>query len=168
MTRSLKTGVAVTAALALLGGGIAYAYYTDFAVNFATARVNNPTGSLSVDVTVEGAELSPGGAGQTISWTATNNSTTTVTLTSATIQILTADGQPWYVQAGCSAADFEFVDSVGTVHASTYGYTESLGGVAVAAGETASGSPLTIRMINHPYNQNGCKGAEVPIYVNVG
>lgn len=168
MTRSLKTGVAVTAALALLGGGIAYAYYTDSAVNFATARVNNPTGSLSVSVTVDGAELSPGGAGQTITWTATNNSTTTVTLTSATIQILTTDGQPWYAPLGCSASDFEFVDSAGTVHSAAYGYTQSLGGVEVAPSNSETGTALTIRMINQPYNQNGCKGAEVPIYVNVG
>lgn len=166
MKRSLKTGAAVTAALALIGGGIAYAYYTDSAVQYATAKVNNPTGSLSVAVTVDGPELSPGGAGQTISWTATNNSTTTVTLTSATIQILTADGQTWYAPAGCSAADFEFVDAASNVY--NYGYTENLGGVVVEPGTSASGTSLTIRMINHPYNQNGCKDADVPIYVNVG
>lgn len=170
MKRSLKTGAAVTAALALIGGGIAYAYYTDSAIQYATAKVNNPTGSLSVSVTVDGDAMSPGGAGQTITWTATNNSTTTVTLTSATIQILGTDGQPWYVALGCSASDFEFVDSAGNVHSTAYGYTQSLGGVEVAPGGSASSAttPLTIRMINHPYNQNGCKNADVPIYVNVG
>lgn len=169
MKHSLKAGVAATAALALVGGGIAYAYYTDSAIGTATAQVNNPIGNLSVAVSVTGPELSPGGAGQTVTWIATNSSSTTITLSTATIQILTDKGEPWYPPAGCSASDFEWLDKDGNVQGSSFSELFGSGsGVAVEAGKTYEGSPATLRMINRPYNQNGCKGAVVPIYVNVG
>lgn len=165
MKRSLKAGVAVTATLALVGGGVAYAYYTESAIGTATAPVKATTGNLSVAVAVVGAELTPGGTGQTVTWTATNNSSQTITLTSASIEVRNADGTQWYAAAGCSASDFEFVSSGVSSGPS---FTWSLGTVEVVSGGTFTGSSVTFQMINQPYNQNGCKGAAVPLYVNVG
>lgn len=168
MKHSLKAGIAATATLALVGGGIAYAVYTDSAVGTTTVKVNNPTGNLSVAVSATGPELTPGGAGQTVTWIATNDSSTTITLTTATIQILTDKGEQWYLPGGCSASDFEWLDKDGNLQGSSFSEQFNGGsGVAVEATKTYSGS-ATLRMINSSSNQNGCKGAEVPIYVSIG
>lgn len=168
MKRSLKAGVAVTATLALVGGGVAYAYYTETAIGTATAKVNQPSGSLSVAVSVTGPELTPGGPGQTVKWTATNSSSQAITLSYASIEVRQADGQPWYPSSAagsCSASDFEFVSS-GTSSGTSYSW--SLSSVVLQPAATYESSEITFQMINQPYTQNGCKGVEVPLYVNAG
>lgn len=169
MKRSLKSWAAATAALTVVGGGLAaYAFWTDSAVySDAYATTDNPTGNLSVTASVDtSGPMWPGGPGQTVTWTATNNSSTTITLSSLAISVATADGAAWFID-GCSYSDFQFVDNNQTIFpAYSWGYSQLL------SQELTPGAQLSdtvkIQMVNSSGNQNGCKNVHVPLYVSVG
>lgn len=183
MKRSVKVGAAATVALTLVGGGVAFAYWTGTASATANATTDNPTGDVTVtSVTVTGDAMSPNGPAQTISWTAKNGSTNTVTLTRVNYEMVALDTQgnltvvssdPTAVDPSCTISDYQFGDSAGNwwyyqpYSESIYDLAGTSVGRTLAPNETVSGS-AQIRMIDTNQNQNACKGVSVPIKVTVG
>lgn len=178
MKRSLKVGAAATVALTVVGGGVAFAYWTGTASATANATTDNPTGDVTVVVNVTGDPMSPAGPTQTIEWTATNGSTNTITLTRVdyAITALDADGNltvvdPTALDTSCTINDYQLIDSTGYSH--YYGsFSESIvsdtgSAVVLASGDTVTRS-AKIQMIDTYQNQNACKGVTVPIKVTVG
>ncbi|WP_424186964.1 hypothetical protein ACOBQX_03780 [Actinokineospora sp. G85] len=152
--RSTKKRVVVVGAVAgalVLGGGLAYAYWSSTGTGSGSATTGTSTAFVVTTAAATGGPLSPGGPSQTVPFTVTNPGTGSQNLTSVVVTVANADGTPWTAVAGCSAADY----TVGTP-AVTYG--------EIAPGGNAGGT-VTITMNNLPSNQDGCKDAVVPLRV---
>jgi hypothetical protein len=148
-----KKRVAITtAALVAIGGGAAFAYWTTTGAGSGTAQTGD---SVAFDVdtqTATGGALTPGGPTQTIGFTVTNPGSGTQYLTTVTAEVANADGSDWTAIPGCSAADY-------TVSTPTFTPGE------IAAGGNKAGT-VTIQMVNaENRNQDACKKAQVPVYV---
>jgi hypothetical protein len=144
--------VAVTAILVVLGGSLAYAYWTS---SGAAGTGTATTGTSSAFVVEQGAttgpDLRPGIGTQTIDFTVTNpSSAATQTLNAVTATIAGPTGVAWSI-TGCSAADY----TVGAVTGITAG--------PMLAGESQTGH-VTLTMKDTLTNQDACKDADVPLY----
>jgi len=166
--RSKKNVAAVAVALTLVGGGVAYAYWST-GVGSAFGQTDDAT-PFDVVVTVDTTnKLSPNGAVQPITLTVTNPASAwaTETLTSVTVRVANADGTTWNSGTTCDAQEFFIVDD-GTGYYSSSGQT-IYPGVALAPGASwsypAAGGSLGIQMIDDGFNQEDCKGLQIPIFV---
>lgn len=147
-----KRIIGTTVALAAIGGGAAFAYWS------ATGKGDTAaTAGGSADFTVtasitSGADLSPGGPQQTATFEVTNPGTGVQKLSAVDVSIANTDGSLWSLTAGCSAADFLLGEP-------TFTPTE-----LEANGGKVTGT-VTLQMINRAdVNQDGCKGAAVPLH----
>lgn len=143
--------VITTAAMLAIGGGAAFAYWTSSATHEGSAKGADSVPFTITSVAGSGGALSPGGAGQTVSFTVTNPATGNQKLTAVAVSVAEAAGATWNDVAGCSAADY----SVGTPVVTTYG--------DLAPGAAVTGT-VTITMNNLASNQDACKGATVPLH----
>jgi hypothetical protein len=144
--------VAVTAILVVLGGSLAYAYWTS---SGAAGTGSASTGTSSAFVVTQdgttGPDLRPGVGTQTIDFTVTNPLTaTTQTLNAVNATIAGSTGVAWSI-TGCSADDY----TVGAVTGITPG--------PMIAGASQTGH-VTLTMKNTTSNQDACKDADVPLY----
>lgn len=137
----------------LLGGGVAYAYWSSTGTGTGSATTGDSAQFL-VNSTAGTVALTPGGPGDTIAFTVKNPGTGTQNLSKVLVTVATSTGGTFSVGAGpnppCTAADY----TLGTP-AITYG--------AIAAGATVSGT-VTIQMNNLATNQDNCKTVTVPLY----
>jgi hypothetical protein len=144
-------------AVALVGGGLAIAYWTTTGTGTGAGAVGTSTAvTVTQDSTVSG--LVPGGPADDLDFTINNGGTGPQTINSVAVsvsQVTKAVGAP---AGDCTAADF-------TVTQPNIG-----GAVALAVGDTAftsgngSGGPANtgakVSMVNDLVNnQDGCKGA---------
>lgn len=139
----------VTAALVLGGGGAAFAYWTAQGTGTGTATTGDST-PFTVTSTTSGLALTPGGPGQTVSFTVRNPGTGSQYLTSVAVTVANLDGTPWTRVANCSASDYSITNV-------------SVPNLQIASLGSFVGS-ATITMNNLNANQDGCKLASVPLY----
>lgn len=156
--RSTKAMAGIAVAVTLLGGGVAYAYWST-GYNVANAQTGGSTESFEVFVSVSGSQLSPGGGPQTVTYTVTNKTGATKALSSVYVSIANADGTVW-APSGCSANDFRFgpADNPQT-------WLSVIPGVAPLDNGQSHIGTVEFRMIDTGYNQDGCKNLSIPIRV---
>lgn len=145
-----KRIIGTTVALAAIGGGAAFAYWTATGTGNATAAAGGST-NFTVTSSVAGAPLSPNGPAQTATFKVTNPGTGGQMLSTVAVTVAGTDGSAWTAVNGCSAADF-------AVGSPNFTATE------IPAGGEVTGT-VTLQMIDRPgVNQDGCKGAAVPLH----
>lgn len=152
---TLVVGVAVVAGSA----AGAFAAFSSTGTGSGTATVGTSTTWEVTTLAATGGPLTPGGPTQDIVYEVKNNSTGNQRLTNVRISVANPDGTEWTSVAGCSAADF----SINGNPAGAF-YDDTAQAADLDAGDSAQGS-LTLQMVNTVANQDGCKGATVPLYL---
>ncbi len=137
------------AAVLLIGGGAAYAYWSSTGVGVSEVDTGSAPSFIVTSTPGTGGPLSPGGPVESVAFNVQNPSSGVLNLASVTAAVANADGSAWN-SGNCSAADF----AVGTPSI-TYGQ--------IAAGADVDGT-VTVQMINRAQNQDDCQGLVVPIY----
>ncbi|MBT2538301.1 hypothetical protein [Arthrobacter sp. ISL-69] len=144
-----KRIIVTTAALLAVGGGAAFAYWTATGTGNTTTTAG-ASSNFTITSSVTGGALSPNGPTQTFTFVVTNPGTGVQKLSAVAATVAATDGTAWTAVANCSAADF-------TVGTPTFTATE------IPANGTVTGT-VTLQMIDRPgVNQDGCKGATVPL-----
>jgi archaellum component FlaG (FlaF/FlaG flagellin family) len=147
-------GVAAAAVAVAVGAGVAVAYWTDSGSGSSTATTGTSTNfQVTVTPTAGNAALTPGGPTDAYTFTVKNNGTGNQNVSAVTVTVANSDGTTWTSVAGCSAADYQISGATVT-------------GADLAAGASTTGS-FSVQMKDGAGNQNGCKGATVPLYVSV-
>ena len=150
-----KRIIITTAALLALGGGAAFAYWTATGTGDTTTAAGTSSNFTIASTVSAGAALSPGGPGKTVTFTVTNPGTGVQKLSTVTAAVAGTDGGAWTPSSGCSKDDF-------TVGTPSFTVTE------IAPGASVTGT-VTLQMINRTtVNQDGCKGAVVPLHFVAG
>jgi hypothetical protein len=150
VTGRKKRIIITTAAILAVGGGAAFAYWTATGTGNTTATAGT-SANFTITSTVAGGALSPNGPPQTVTFTVTNPGTGVQKLSTVTAAVADTTGAAWTAVTGCSAADF-------TVGTPTFAVTE------IPASGTVTGT-VTLQMIDRTgVNQDGCKGATVPLH----
>ncbi|WP_458781313.1 hypothetical protein [Arthrobacter sp. D3-16] len=107
--------------------------------------------NFTIASSVAGDPLSPNGPIQTATFTVTNPGTGVQKLTNVVVTVAGTNGAAWTAVSGCSADDFV----VGKPNFTTTG---------IEAGKSVTGT-VTLQMVDRPgVNQDGCKGAAVPLH----
>jgi hypothetical protein len=140
--------------IALLGAGVAFAYWT--AGGSGTGSATTGTGSdITANQTSVVAGLAPGGAAQDISGDFTNDTGAAVHVNTVTVSIGTVTKAAGAPAGGCTAADYTLANAVSTVDADVPTGT---------GGSWGTTDTPTIAFNNDPAtNQDGCKGATVAL-----
>lgn len=152
-TKKRLTIILVTAAVLVVGGGVAFAYWTSTGTGTGAATTGTSTAFVVTSSAPTGGPLTPGGPAQTVAFNVNNPSSGIQNLASVTVTI--AEGvvagvpTPWDDVPGCSAADY------------TIGTPDFDPGDIPAGGDLAG--TVTITMNNLGSNQDACKGATVPL-----
>jgi hypothetical protein len=142
MSRNGYIALGAAGAALLLGGGVAFAFWTSSGTGTGTAAAGT-TGSVTVAQNGSITGLYPGGPGQTIAVDITNPNAGAVTLAGVTATVVDTSN------VGCTAADF-------TISGPVYA------GGSIAGGATVTASAATIQMVNEAArNQDACKGVTV-------
>lgn len=152
-----KRIIITTAAMLSIGGGAAFAYWSAAGTSNTTASAAAEAATYTVTSSVAGAALSPGSAAQTVTFTVKNESNGGQRLANVAVGVADVNGDAWTAVSGCAAADFTVGPAL-------------VAGLPFAATEIASGATLTgtvtLQMNNRAgVDQNGCKGALVPLHV---
>lgn len=146
--RNKRTAI-VTAALVVVGGGAAFAYWTSVGTGTGSATTGSSTDFTIASEAPTGNPLAPGGTAQSIAFTVTNPGNGSQILQNVEVTVANADGSPWAV-TGCSMLDY------------------SVGEPAIEYGEIAPGGSLsgtvTLTMNNLASNQDACKDKTVPLH----
>jgi len=153
---ALVVGIAVAAALSVG----AYAYFTSTGNGSGSASVGTSTTWAVTTLPATGGPLTPGGPTESITYKVKNNSTGYQNLASVALSVANADGSAWSAVSGCSKNDFS-ID--GASAGATFNDTAQA--ADLAPGATATGS-ITLQMVDSGSNQDGCKGATVPLYLS--
>lgn len=137
-------------AVALVGGGLAVAYWTTTGTGTGAGAVGTSTAvTVTQDSTVSG--LVPGGPADDLDFTITNPGDGPQTINSVTVSIsgITSSGS-------CTVADFAITQpTLGPVELAVGANTVTSG-----AGGSFANTGAKVSMINRAaVNQNGCKGA---------
>jgi hypothetical protein len=149
MRNSKRIKIVAGGTAVLMGGGIAFAYWTSNGAGKGSASTGTDTPWAVTSDAASGGLLTPGGPTQTVAFHVKNNNTGVQRLQAVAVSVANADGSPWS-SGSCDAADF----SVGTP-------TFTSGDVA--SGATTDGT-VTISMNNNNENQDDCRGLTVPLY----
>lgn len=148
--KSKKVLAVGVAAVTVISGGAAYAYWTTTGSGTGSATSDAVTEAVTVLQTSVLTELYPGGAAQTLSGTFSNPNAGAVyvgTVTVAISSVTLATG----ATGTCAAADYALDANPMTINAD------------VLADDTSTWSGATLQMNNTGLNQDGCKGATVNV-----
>jgi hypothetical protein len=151
MRKTQKSAVVIGSTVALIGGGMAFAYWTTSGTGTGSATTGTSSSWAVTTGLATGGPLSPDGPSQSIAFHVKNNNTGVQHLSSVVVTVANADGSAW-TSGNCSMADY------------TVGTPVFTGG-DVASGATVDGT-VSIAMNNLSTNQEDCKGVTVPLYVN--
>ena len=139
----------VVLGLLLVGGGVAFAYWTVTGAGTGTGTTGNNV-AITVNQTSTITNLRPGGAAQTLSGNFTNPNPGPVYVTSVTASIASVTKAAGAATGTCDATDY------------TLGNTTMTVGTEVPAGTNQGAwSGATIAFNNKATNQDACKGATV-------
>jgi hypothetical protein len=149
MQKKFKRGIVVGATtVALVGGGVAYAYWTTSGSGTGSAATSAGAANLAIAQTSTISNMYPGDGPQTIAGTVTNNASNSAYVAKVTVSI-TSVTQAQGATGTCDASDY------------TLSSPDMAIGKDVAAGASTSFSGATIQFNNKASNQDGCKGATV-------
>jgi hypothetical protein len=150
-TGRTKRIAVITAVLMLVGGGIAFAYWTT--TGTGTGSATSGTGdTITVNQTSVITDVNPGAAPQTLSGTFTNTTDSAYTVSSLTATVDSVTTSP--AGGDCEADDYVIAGTA------TFG---NGGAVPIGTG-VGSWTGLTIAFVNAAAeDQNDCKGATVAI-----
>jgi hypothetical protein len=148
--KNRTTVVALTALLVVIGGSLAFAYWTSTGSGSGSATTGTSSNFTVSSTAATGVSLKPGVGQQTVTFTVHNPSTASQTLSLVAATVAKTDGTAWTAVTGCSAADY-------TVGTPTITY-----GPILASGDAVG--MVTLTMNNLPTNQDACKDATVPLY----
>ena len=145
--------IAALGAIALLmAGGAAYAYWTTAGAGTGSATTASTTPLVVNQTNGAITNLSPAGPAQALSGTFDNPNTGVIPVAGVTATIGTVTGPNITGPLPCDATDYVIAG------------TSTIGGSPLAAGNgVGTWSGLTIAMLDAVGNQDGCKGATVPI-----
>ncbi|WP_461187512.1 hypothetical protein [Arthrobacter sp. Z4-13] len=147
-----KRIIGTTVALVAISGGAAFAYWTASGAGDTTTTAAAASTNFTITSSVAGNPLSPNGPIQTVTFTVTNPATGSQKVTNVVATVAGLNGTAWTSVTGCSKDDFRVVGPT------NFPATE------IAAGEAVTGT-VTLQMIDRPgVNQDGCKGADVPLH----
>jgi len=152
-----KIAVASAAAVIGAGGVVAYAYFTGTGSGSGSGAVGNATNTITV-VGTESAALYPGGAGGTVSFTASNGSAFNQKLSNIHLSAVTAKVGSSDVTSSCPFS-------------STSSNSWSMPNVSVGSdgdlAPNASGASLsetgTLSMLDNGSDQSACEGATLTL-----
>ncbi|MEV7135661.1 hypothetical protein AB0N24_22580 [Arthrobacter sp. NPDC093128] len=145
-----KRIIITTAAMLAVGGGAAFAYWSATGTGNGTTTAGTSS-NFTITSSVTGGALSPNGPTQTFTFVVTNPGTGVQKLSAVDATVATTTGAAWTAVSGCSAADFAVGTPAFTI-------------AEIPANGTATGT-VTLQMIDRPgVNQDGCKGATVPLH----
>ncbi|MCW2714578.1 MAG: hypothetical protein JWN88_1625 [Frankiales bacterium] len=147
--KSKKVLAGGVAAITVLSGGAAYAYWTAGGSGAGTAATAAATTPLTVNQSTAVTPMYPGLAAQTLSGTFGNTNSGPIYVTSVTASIasVTKADQP---VVGCAAADYTLA-----------GATMAVGTEVPAGAAMGAWTGATIQFKNTVANQDACKGATV-------
>ena len=150
LTRKTKFIIAGVAALGLIGGGSAIAYWTTTGTGTGSASVGT---SSAVTVTQLGTitALTPGSTAQAVSFRIHNPAATPQTIANVAVSISSVTGPNVVGPPACTAADFALVQPTATYGDLAFGDHDYVG----------SGSGASLAMNNSGTNQDACKNATV-------
>lgn len=150
-TKKIVVG-AVAAAVIAGGAGVAFAYWTSGGTGSGSATTGTSSDFDIATNDATGGPLTPGGPSETVHVVVTNNNSGHQLLSGLTVAVKNSDGTAWTSVTGCSAADYAV--SIPAVPANT-----DLGN------DDTYETDVTVSMNNLGSNQDGCKGATVPLYI---
>ncbi len=154
MKKSHKLAVVAGVTTALIGGGVAVAFWTTSGTGTGTATTGDSSNFVVTTDAPVGPALAPGGTNeQTITFHVQNTNNGVQRLNSVAVSVANANGTAWTAVSGCSAADYVIAQH--SVPAST----------DLVSNQTYTGV-VTIKMKDTGVNQDGCKGVTVPLYVS--
>ncbi len=147
--------VSGTLAVALVGGGLAVAYWTTTGSGTGTGAVGSDTPvTVTQDSLVSG--LVPGGPSSKLDFTINNGGTGPQTINSVAVSVSSVTKAALAPAGSCTAADFDVTQPAlgGAVELAVGDntFTSGLGGDVASTGAKVS-------MINSASNQDACKGA---------
>lgn len=147
ITRRKKFFIAGIAALGLVGGGSAIAFWTTTGGGTGSASVGTSTAVIVTQLGTITA-LTPGSAAQPINFNINNPAATNQTIATVVVSITSVTGgsnSPF----ACTLADFTLVQPTATY------------GDLAPGNHPYSPSGATLALINSSTNQDGCKNATV-------
>jgi hypothetical protein len=157
-TKKRAVVMAVVGSLALAVG--AYAYFTSTGTGSGSATAGTSTPWTVAGSAATGDPLTPGATTeQTMTYTVTNPGSGNQGLRKVTVSVANANGTPWTAVSGCSKDDFSVN---GAAAGTAYEDTENAGNIAPAGFVT---NTVTIKMVDRPLDQEGCKLAAPPLYL---
>ncbi len=155
MSRTKKL-VAATAAVALLGSGAAFAYWTTGGSGTGTAATGT-TANVVVNQTSTVTGLAPGAGAQTLSGNFTNSNSGPVYIASVTVSIASVTKAGGAPVGTCDATDYTLT-----------GATMAIGAEVAAGNAVGSWTGATIRFNDKTStNQDACKNATVNLSYTV-
>lgn len=145
-SRRAKIVVAGSVALATIGGGVAFAYWSSTGSGTGTAGTSTGASSLVITQTSAPTDLAPGVAAEPVTGTIKNNAANSAHVNTVTVAI----GSISNAQGTCGASDYTLTNAQVTVNTD------------IAPGATVNFSGTTLGFNDDPNtNQDGCKGATV-------
>lgn len=162
MRTSTKITAAVGgAALTLATAGVAYAYWTTTGSGAGSATTGTTSDFTITNAATTGTALSPNGPTQTATFNVHNPGSGAQKANTVVVSIANSDGTPWTAVSGCSASDYSVGGELADVsHSITVNQV-------LAAGGDSTQQSVTVKMLDTGSDQNGCKGAAVPLYYAV-
>jgi hypothetical protein len=153
MRNSKRIKIVAGGTAVLMGGGIAFAYWTTTGDGTGTASTSAGASNLSFSQTVaqQSLGLYPGQAPQTIAGTVTNENASggqyqyVTSVTAAIASVDKAEG----ADGVCGISDYEITDGTMAV------------GQNLAPGDSIAFTGAKIAFVNKATDQDGCKGATV-------
>jgi hypothetical protein len=158
-TVALIAGIGV----AVLGGGIAFAYFTGVGSGSGTATVgsNNP---IVVNQTSAVTAMGPGIAPQALSGNFTNSNGGPVFIGSVSAVVTGVPaGTPSPGPLACTATDFVITGGAGGVAPFNNAYTTPINRQVPVGTGVDTWSGLTLAFVNKATNQDACKNASITI-----
>lgn len=153
-TRKKKVLAFFTAGLVLVGGGVAFAYWTAGGSGTGSATTGTVTALTAVQTSVV-TGMAPGDSAQTLSGTFTNPNDGPVYVTSVTASIDSVTKAVGAPAGTCDATDYTLADATMAV------------GAEALADDSSTWGGATIRFNNKATNQDACKGATVNLVYTI-
>ena len=150
MQKKLKAAIVSGTAIAVVGGGVAFAFWTTSGSGTGSATTGT-SHAVSVEQVGTITNLTPGGPAQAIDFKITNPDSTNQFNSGVTVSISSVNGGNDSTKPACTADDFALVQP-----------TVSYGDLTPGA-HTYSPSGATLALTNAGTNQDNCKGASVSL-----
>jgi hypothetical protein len=154
LSRRKTVIVGLTAAMAITGSGVAFAWWSSLGTGDGSATTAASSATLTITPGPQVGVLQPGGASVTVPFTVTNTGSAPVMVQNATVTLADSEGAAWVPPVGCAIAGYH-------VSAALTGGAQEIDAAATAAGT------VTITLEDLESDQNACKDASLPLHISV-